>query len=331
LTEHEHDKLARGVFGNTTWTAALLRGFLEGEFLTLLDLKSIKLESGSFVDEKLKGHETDLVFSIQTREGPGCLFLLFEHQSSPIHLMPVRLMRYVVRILDRLWQEDSGLQSLPMVLPVVFYHGERAWKGPTRLSGLYQGSPRFKQVFGSLAAELAFKLIDLSKFSDAELKARVTRGAGMAMLTALLLKHQTSPDMIQELATWQDLIAQVAREPNALRALELFICYALKATTATEKELLRVVVPITQPEAATMIKTTGQRLREEGMAKGLAKGRAKGRVETLQKNIVRLLEVRFGQLSPEQAQVIKREDEPALEIMFERALQAENLQEVFGR
>jgi len=249
--------------------------------------------------------------------------------------MAVRLLRYVARIHDRLLQENAQRVSLPVVYPLVLYHGSRPWRGPTRLSRLYAGSAELTRVLGLCPAELEFALIDLSKFSDAALKLRATKGASMAMLTALLLKHSKSQDMRQELLSWRDLLARVAREADGLRALELFICYALGATTATEKELVEIVVPITQPEIATMIKTTGQKLREEGMAKGLAQGRtaglAEGRMEAFRESLRRLLEARFGKLTLEQEQVINQAEAASLEALFDQALTAASTREVLGR
>jgi len=282
-------------------------------------MQSIKLQPGSFVDERLKGHETDLLYRIQTREGQSHLFLLFEHQSTPIHLMPVRLMRYIARIHACLQQENPRRQRIPMVLPLVLYQGKRPWRGPTRLSNLYEGSLRLKQALGPLAAELSFILIDLSAYPDEALRSLTIRGASMATLTLLTLKHHQSERMRTKLQEWGDLLAMVAREPNQQRALQLFTWYTLEATTTTEEDLLELVVPLTQPEVETMIKTTGQKLREEG------------RAEALRKSLARVLTVRFGQLLPEQEEWIKRAEAASLDALFELALKAEHIEEVLDR
>ena len=47
----------------------------------LCDLDSLKLESASFVDEKLRALHSDILWSVKTREGDGYIYVVIEHQS----------------------------------------------------------------------------------------------------------------------------------------------------------------------------------------------------------------------------------------------------------
>ncbi|MBU5881401.1 Rpn family recombination-promoting nuclease/putative transposase, partial [Vibrio cholerae] len=44
----------------------------------LCDLDSLKLESASFVDEKLRALHSDILWSVKTREGDGYIYVVIE-------------------------------------------------------------------------------------------------------------------------------------------------------------------------------------------------------------------------------------------------------------
>jgi predicted transposase YdaD len=45
-----------------------------------LDLESLRLMPGSFVDDELRSRHTDLLFSVTFRGRPALIYVLFEHQ-----------------------------------------------------------------------------------------------------------------------------------------------------------------------------------------------------------------------------------------------------------
>lgn len=67
--------------------AETARDFLEihlpVELRELCDLNTLHLESGSFIEESLKGHSTDVLYSVQMQGNPGYLHVVIEHQSKP--------------------------------------------------------------------------------------------------------------------------------------------------------------------------------------------------------------------------------------------------------
>ncbi|MFT7620237.1 MAG: putative transposase YdaD [Planctomycetota bacterium] len=65
MAPQPHDNQIRSVFSKPRHAAAMLQTFLPEEVITYLDFQSKKLCRGTFVDEKLRRHETDLLFSIK--------------------------------------------------------------------------------------------------------------------------------------------------------------------------------------------------------------------------------------------------------------------------
>ena len=88
------------------------------------DLRTLQLESGSFIEEDLRASHSDILYSLKTQHGEGYIYILIEHQSSPDRHMAFCLMRYAIAAMQR--HLDKGHHQLPLVIPLLFYHGRIA-------------------------------------------------------------------------------------------------------------------------------------------------------------------------------------------------------------
>ena len=124
---HPHDALVRAVFSDVAETASFLRAHLTQEVSQALNWPTLRQLEGSFVDEDLRGSETDLLYEVAHVSGETSvwLYLLIEHQSRPDRWMRFRLLKYCCRI----WEVDLTAKPTPSTLrpivPLVFYQGER--------------------------------------------------------------------------------------------------------------------------------------------------------------------------------------------------------------
>ncbi|WP_194205547.1 Rpn family recombination-promoting nuclease/putative transposase [Superficieibacter sp. 1612_C1] len=87
----------------------------------LCDLDTLALEPASFIKKDLRAWHSDVIWSVNTSAGQGYIYVVIEHQSSPDRLMAFRLMRYTMDVMQR--HLDKGHQQLPLVVPMLFYHG----------------------------------------------------------------------------------------------------------------------------------------------------------------------------------------------------------------
>ncbi|MCG1056180.1 Rpn family recombination-promoting nuclease/putative transposase, partial [Mycetohabitans sp. B5] len=166
---------------------------LPTQWLAQCDLDTLRLESGSFVEEDLRAYYSDVLWSLQTRQGDGYVYALIEHQSRPERHMAFRLMRYAVAAMQR--HLEAGHDQLPLVIPMLFYHGQVS---------PYPYSMRWLDSFEApeLASQLyagGFPLVDVTVISDDE----IITHRRMAMLE-LLQKHIRQRDLatlVEQLAS----------------------------------------------------------------------------------------------------------------------------------
>ena len=92
-----HDAIFRQMLTQKEVAREFLQLYLPAPFLSICDLNTLQLASGSFIEEDLRSSDSDILYSLQTRHGAGYIYALIEHQSSPDKLMAFRLMRYMLQ------------------------------------------------------------------------------------------------------------------------------------------------------------------------------------------------------------------------------------------
>jgi len=92
-----HDAIFRQMLTQKEVARDFLQLYLPAPFLSICDLNTLQLASGSFIEEDLRSSYSDILYSLQTQHGAGYIYALIEHQSSPDKLMAFRLMRYMLQ------------------------------------------------------------------------------------------------------------------------------------------------------------------------------------------------------------------------------------------
>lgn len=77
-----HDNFFRGVFALPQVSTPFFQRYLPPGVLAALELSTLKLEPGSFIDERLREQRSDLLFSVNSPSAqPTLVYLLLEHKS----------------------------------------------------------------------------------------------------------------------------------------------------------------------------------------------------------------------------------------------------------
>lgn len=159
---------------------------LPPELIKLCRLETLRLESGSFIEDDLRPYYNDILYSLQTTTGRGYIHVLIEHQSSPDKHMAFRLMRYAIAAMQR--HLDAGHKTLPLVIPLLFYQGRRS-PYPWSLNWLddFSEPDAARQLYNH-----PFPLVDITIIPDEE----IMQHRSMAALT-LVQKHIRRRDLAQ--------------------------------------------------------------------------------------------------------------------------------------
>ncbi len=322
-----HDLFARYTFGHPERAAAELRAVLPSHVVSEVDWESLRRESGSVVDPELRETESDLLFTARLRSGrPLLLYVLLEHQSSVDRWMALRMLRYVVRQVERWRQEHPESGLLPLIIPLVMYHGpEGAWTAPRRVEDLFELPDEGRERWRALVPRFEYLLDDLTAEREEALRARP--GPPLVRLAWLVLRYGRTGELAQRLPDWVALLAQVQATPEGAEHLVVVIRYLLwvgdKAVRETAGRVLHSVLG--EQRAEELMRSYGEELIEQGLQQGLAKGLTRGRAEY----ILRTLAARGVQVDEAARQrIFACTDLVTLDRWFDRSLNATTLSEV---
>ena len=292
-TRTPHDSFFKRLFGDLAVATDFMQRYLPPEILSRLDLTTLKLEHESFVDPELRQHFSDLLFSVKTTaQNAVFICLLLEHKSAPEPWVAFQLLRYIVRFWER--QREQGCARLPLVIPLVFYHGQERWNVSRRLSALLE--PDELGELQKYAVDFEYDLRDVSERGGAELKGQPKLRAGLQ-----LLRYIFSDDLERRLSEIFSNLRAMKRA-DALEYARSLLAYlssarGKKINKQKVREVMENVFP--QPEfdkSALFIQEWMEEGREEGREKGREEGREEGLHIGLFSLTLRLLERRVGAL-----------------------------------
>ncbi len=261
-----HDSFFKKALSDRRAADIFLREHLPPDVVDLLAPELPELVPGSFVDELLGQHHTDLLFRIQLRtEQDALAYLLMEHKSSPGEATRLQLLRYIVRILTR-WYEEHERLPLPLVLPLVAHHGPDGWKLSCEFQDLFGAVPEPLRPY---TISFSHALVDFARIEDNALSAHIRL---RAFLKAL--KYILRPDLPEHLGV---LLAEGAQLP--IVDVVQILAYIGKGPVAVSPGALREVLQRFMPDhSEEIMQGFGQQYFEEGIAVGKARrqGRRRG-------------------------------------------------------
>ena len=287
--------------------------------IALTDFSTLALCAGSYVDESLAGSQSDLLFSANVSGKPALLYVLFEHQSSADRLMPLRLLRYVVRILERHIEGKPADEALPLpaVIPVVLHHSEGGWSAARRLEDLFDRELIQDAGISELIPRLSFVLDDLSNLTDDELERRAL-GLLPALSLWALRDARNQARLARSFGHWLGAMAELLRAPNGREALWTIFRYISLVADDSVAVTFSQALDAAQPEVKGALMTLAE--------KWEAEGKAKGRIETLQKQLT----LKFGRLPEAAVSRLATANEAELDRWIERVLTVDTLDSVLN-
>ena len=174
-----HDVFFKRCWGKKNVARDFLKATLPENLVLMAEWSSFELCSENLVGEDLDLHMVDVLYRVKFKNRQGYMFQLIEAQSTVDRFMPLRIMMYVLKLIER-HRKNCKSKYLPMVVVTVLYNGEAKYNGPRC----------FFELFGeneTLMQELLlqpFRLIDLSTYPDKKIDAWQD-----ASIPSLVFKH----------------------------------------------------------------------------------------------------------------------------------------------
>jgi predicted transposase/invertase (TIGR01784 family) len=224
-----HDAFFKRLFGDLETATDFMRNYLPPGVVALLNLATLTLEKESFIDPRLRSHFSDLLFRVKlVTDDDLYIYLLVEHKSAPDPWVAFQLLRYIVRIWERLF--EAGCETLPMILPIVFYHGEDRWNVSRDFRKLVKAAELAE--LQKYVPNFEYDLRDVSVRSGVEIVGQARLRAGLE-----LLRHIFSADLDKRVPD----IFRNLREMNradAIEYVESLVAYLSNTSREIKEEVI---------------------------------------------------------------------------------------------
>jgi predicted transposase/invertase (TIGR01784 family) len=306
-----HDAFFRQFMSKPELARTFLREHLPPQVAELLAPELPEQVPGSYVDEELAQHHSDLVFRVRLQDGdPALAYVLLEHKSSSDPATRLQLLRYVVRILAK-WHRENDQLPLPVVVPLVAHHGPWGWKCSTEFIDLFGNVPDPLRPY---LTSFRHALVDLATVDDSALSTDIRLDAYLKAM-----KYAQRADLPQQLRV---ILVPELTDMDIVAILQ----YINAGPVAVGLEAIQAALQSVNHSRREAIMG---HFSEPFVAQGLEQGRRQGRQQGRADGLVRLLEKRFGPIPSSLHDRIFGSDVVTIDTWFDRAVEARELLSVF--
>lgn len=167
-----HDKLFKEVLSNIENSRSFMENYLPNEILNIIDLDNLTIEKDSYIDEELEEYFSDILFKTNINRKPGYIYFLFEHKSYISDTISLQLLKYIIKIWEQKLKKE-GQKKLPLIIPMVIYHGESKWNLAKELLDIIDGKEELTEEIIKYIPNYKYILYDLSPYGKEEIKGNV--------------------------------------------------------------------------------------------------------------------------------------------------------------
>jgi predicted transposase/invertase (TIGR01784 family) len=261
-----HDKLFKETFKKKENAIAFMKTVLPEEIKKRIDFSEIEIGPTDYVSKKFKDFFSDIVIKtiLKSKEdgriNTDVCFIL-EHKIEGRKRIFIQFLQYMVHE----WQKDiDEKKPLRIIIPIVFYHGERDWKIPREFVDQFDVDDEVK----AFLLNYRYMLFDTGSWDfrnedNQELKNNVFLLTAMAMMKYF---HSDDTESILEIFKfWHE-----KGFTDDVENVVFFLIY-ISDTRNISVDQLKKMLEKSKIKGGEIMETLGQRLREEGEKKAMLK------------------------------------------------------------
>jgi predicted transposase/invertase (TIGR01784 family) len=276
-----HDKLVKIFLGEKETAASLFKDYLPAKISKNLDFDTLRISKDTFVDKKMADYYSDILYEICLLKLPILIYLLMEHKSDEDHLSGFQLLTYIVGVWRLHLKQNPNAKTLPVIIPVLIYHGSKKWSLDTNLNSLFNVPDYLKDYI----PVFNFHLQDISHIPDEEIK-----GAVLLRILFKTLKYIFKPELRYKLPEIFELFLELKDKKKGTEYLEVLLRYLTRsAKTLTIDDLKETVTQVFEKEGGDLMATIADKLKEEGRQEGKQEGRQEGMENKAKETAARML------------------------------------------
>lgn len=141
-----HDTFFKRIFRRVKVAQAFLRAMLRTEAVALLDLDALEVLPTDFLTRRFQNLHCDVIYRVPQKDSQVLLhfYVILEHKSRNEYGAVFQVVRYGFQLVSEIVDaaEKEGVFTtqyrIPIVLPIIIYHGKTQFSGPTNVNEYFQ-------------------------------------------------------------------------------------------------------------------------------------------------------------------------------------------------
>ena len=278
IITNPHDQFFREAMKDQRVSKDFLQKYLPADLCELVDFDHLVLQPRSQSNAVRRESIVDLLFKTYITGKEAYIYILLEHQSTPEPIMAFRVIEYTVNaIRDHLKKHDPN--KIPLIFPMVVYHG-RPYQFVCDINDLVDAPRALVDQFFLKP----FKLIDLNKIEDHDLKKHMWSG-----LMEFSLKHIFARDLLPFLKDFAPVLRKLLQNDGA-NYIGIVLQYVIESAEINDNDaLIEFINTNVSYEVGEQIMTAVEKWRQEGEIKGRQEGRQEGEIKGRQEGKFELI------------------------------------------
>ncbi|SES05399.1 conserved hypothetical protein (putative transposase or invertase) [Gracilibacillus ureilyticus] len=327
--KNPHDKFFKETFSNVDVFKDFIKYYAPESIAKIMDYESIEPQKDSFISNSLDEFFSDLLFKLKLNDREGYIYLLLEHKSYPSRNTAFQLLQYMIAI----WRKSNaskGSGDLPVILPLVLFHGEKNWHIPRSFGELLEGFESLPKEVKQYVPNFEYVLCDVSKLKDEDIRGAVQLKIILTLFRDIMIK--TDDELIQSVTRSLSYLTQLEDQDSVTQYLETMIRYVWNVDRKLTNQHFHDMIHYIEnhfPERSELSMSIADMLREEGRKEGKAEGIEEAKITTLVEVAVKLINKHVDAVPPALEKKLYKQDEETLNQIIDQATEADNMEEIY--
>ena len=209
--------------------------------------------------------------------------------------------------MNNIWllKKKQEVDKLPLILPLLIYHGKQEWDIGLKLSDIVEEVPRELELY---LPDFKYMLIDLSGYNKGEIK-RVCQMKVFIEVLAAMYKDDFEERILEAF----EVLDKLERENKAIGYFKIIVKYIMEtdAVDADFEDVKRISEKVSKKKEGEIM-SIAEELKQEGM------------LELVEKQLLK----KFKSVPQEYRARLKKQDKAKLEVIATEILEMEDIEEL---
>lgn len=303
---NKHDAMFKEVFSQKRIAKDFIENNIPREALDIIDMDTLELQKDTFINDELKESFSDLIYRVNINSTESYICFLLEHKSYKDKMAIFQIHKYILESWMQIVQKQNK-KDLPIILPMLIYHGKDKWDLKTDLRYMISGFYELPEYFKERVPVFKYDLYNIGKYEADDFE-RFESLTSM-MLKAFKYAFEKDPKvMIRSFLLSVDEVKDEETSETLAYYVQLYLRYIEQINPdITEKDIEAEIINLDGKGAVTMGML--EKREEKGLQKGLELGKQEAAMK-IAENLIRddsevSLIVKVTGLSQEEVEKLK--------------------------